>query len=250
MLAEERFREIQKYVESHGTVTVQELTDLLNTSESTVRRDLTELHKRGTLIKVHGGATTVGTSVRTRDEELSVRRDRNTEEKHKIAAYAAELIEADDFVYLDAGSSVDLLIDELNEESAVFVTNAIGHAQKLLKKGYEVLLIGGKLKGVTEAIVGAEALESLNRYNFTKGFFGANGIHNEYGITTPDLNEAAVKERAFRQCRKKYILADSSKIGQISLIKFAELKEAEVITTKLKQGTYQKYKNIVEVDEA
>lgn len=49
MLAEERFREIQKYVESHGTVTVQELTDLLNTSESTVRRDLTELHKRGTL---------------------------------------------------------------------------------------------------------------------------------------------------------------------------------------------------------
>jgi hypothetical protein len=79
---------------------------------------------------------------------LSVRRDRNTEEKHKIAAYAAELIEADDFVYLDAGSSVDLLIDELNEESAVFVTNAIGHAQKLLKKGYEVLLIGGKLKGV------------------------------------------------------------------------------------------------------
>ena len=154
MLAEERFREIQKYVESHGTVTVQELTDLLNTSESTVRRDLTELHKRGTLIKVHGGATTVGTSVRTRDEELSVRRDRNTEEKHKIAVYAAELIEADDFVYLDAGSSVDLLIDELNEESAVFVTNAIGHAQKLLKKGYEVLLIGGKLKGVTEAIVG------------------------------------------------------------------------------------------------
>ena len=250
MLAEERFREIQKYVESHGTVTVQELTDLLNTSESTVRRELTELHKRGTLIKVHGGATTVGTSVRTRDEELSVRRHRNTEEKHKIAAYAAELIEADDFVYLDAGSSVDLLIDELNEESAVFVTNAIGHAQKLLKKGYEVLLIGGKLKGVTEAIVGAEALESLNRYNFTKGFFGANGIHNEYGITTPDLNEAAVKERAFRQCRKKYILADSSKIGQISLIKFAELKEAEVITTKLKQGTYQKYKNIVEVDEA
>lgn len=50
--------------------------------------------------------------------------------------------------------------------------------------------------------------------------------------------------------QEKYILADSSKIGQISLIKFAELKEAEVITTKLKQGTYQKYKNIVEVDEA
>ena len=85
-------------------MTVQELTELLDISESTVRRDLTELHKRGTLIKVHGGATTVGTSVRTKDEELAVRRDRNKDAKQKIAEYAADLIEADDFVYLDAGS--------------------------------------------------------------------------------------------------------------------------------------------------
>ena len=246
MLAEERFREIQKYVESHGTVTVQELTDLLNTSESTVRRDLTELHKRGTLIKVHGGATTVGTSVRTRDEELSVRRDRNTEEKHKIAAYAAELIEADDFVYLDAGSSVDL-IDELNEESAVFVTNAIGHAQKLLKKGYEVLLIGGKLKGVTEAIVGAEALESLNRYNFTKGFFGTNGVDKKHGFTTPDPAEAMIKKAAMERCRTCYILADSSKIGQIAPVTFAKFDQAKLITTELTDKDLKKEKNIVEV---
>ena len=225
MLAEERFREIQKYVESHGTVTVQELTDLLNTSESTVRRDLTELHKRGTLI----------------------RRDRNTEEKHKIAAYAAELIEADDFVYLDAGSSVDLLIDELNEESAVFVTNAIGHAQKLLKKGYEVLLIGGKLKGVTEAIVGAEALESLNRYNFTKGFFGTNGVHPQRGLTTPDSEEALVKKKAMERCAQCFVLADSSKIGQVTSITFSDMKESEILTTELKDSSYKKYKNIVEV---
>ena len=136
------------------------------------------------------------------------------------------------------------------EKEAVYVTNGISHARKLLHKGCRVFLLGGELKKETEALIGAEALESLEKYNFTKGFLGANGIHNEYGITTPDLNEAAVKERVFRQCRKKYILADSSKIGQISLIKFAELKEAEVITTKLKQGIYQKYKNIVEVDEA
>ena len=82
MLAEERFREIQKYVESHGTVTVQELTDLLNTSESTVRRDLTELHKRGTLIKVHGGATTVGTSVKNcRSDETGIQK-KNIKSQH------------------------------------------------------------------------------------------------------------------------------------------------------------------------
>ena len=247
MLAEERFREIQKYVDTHGTVTVLELTEILNTSESTVRRDLTELHKRGSLVKVHGGATTVGTHIRTRDEELEIRRDRNTEEKRKIAEYAAKLVEADDFVYLDAGSSVDLLIDELNVETVVFVTNAIGHAQKLLKKGYEVLLIGGKLKGVTEAIIGAEALESLNRYNFTKGFFGTNGVHPERGLTTPDSEEALIKKKAMEHCAQCYVLADSSKIGQITSVTFSDMRRPEILTTELKDTSYKKYKNIVEV---
>ena len=248
MLAEERFREIQKYVESHGTVTVQELTDLLNTSESTVRRDLTELHKRGTLIKVHGGATTVGTSVRTRDEELSVRRDRNTEEKHKIAAYAAELIEADDFVYLDAGSSVDIMIDYLTQADAVYVTNSIGHAQKLLQKGFRVILIGGELKAITEAIVGADAISGLRKYNFTKGFFGTNGIHPDAGYTTPDIAEAMVKEKAMEQCRECFVLADATKINQISSVTFSAFEDAKLLTIGIADEKYKKYKNVMEVE--
>ena len=248
MLAEERFREIQKYVESHGTVTVQELTDLLNTSESTVRRDLTELHKRGTLIKVHGGATTVGTSVRTRDEELSVRRDRNTEEKHKIAAYAAELIEADDFVYLDAGSSVDIMIDYLTQADAVYVTNSIGHAQKLLQKGFRVILIGGELKAITEAIVGADAISGLRKYNFTKGFFGTNGVHPDAGYTTPDIAEAMVKEKAMEQCRECFVLADATKINQISSVTFSAFEDAKLLTIGIADEKYKKYKNVMEVE--
>ena len=250
MLAEERFNRILNIVEEKKGVTVTELTELLDTSESTIRRDLTTLDKRKKLIKVHGGATAVDMEYMTKDSSVSVRQDLNREEKIKIGKYAAGLIRKDDFVYIDAGTSTEYLVEQILEKEAVYVTNGISHARKLLHKGCRVFLLGGELKKETEALIGAEALESLEKYNFTKGFFGANGIHNEYGITTPDLNEAAVKERAFRQCRKKYILADSSKIGQISLIKFAELKEAEVITTKLKQGTYQKYKNIVEVDEA
>lgn len=100
------------------------------------------------------------------------------------------------------------------------MTNAIGHAQKLLKKGYEVLLIGGKLKGVTEAIVGAEALESLNRYNFTKGFWNEWSSPTE-GLTTPDSEEALVKKKAMERCAQCFVLADSSKIGQVTSITFS-----------------------------
>ena len=219
MLAEERFNRILNIVEEKKSVTVTELTELLDTSESTIRRDLTTLDKRKKLIKVHGGATAVDMEYMTKDSSVSVRQDLNREEKIKIGKYAAGLIRKDDFVYIDAGTSTEYLVEQILEKEAVYVTNGISHARKLLHKGCRVFLLGGELKKETEALIGAEALESLEKYNF-------------------------------RQCRKKYILADSSKIGQISLIKFAELKEAEVITTKLKQGTYQKYKNIVEVDEA
>ena len=247
MLAEERYNEILRLVNEKKTVTVQELTEVLDTSESTIRRDLTTLHKKGSLIKVHGGATALSVEGMTRDASLTVRRDMNIEEKVAIAKYAAALIEKDDFVYLDAGSSVDLMIDSIVEQEAIYVTNAIGHAQKLLQKGCRVFLLGGELKEVTEAIVGAQAIDSLKRYNFTKGFFGANGVHRERGLTTPDITEALVKEKAMEQCANRYVLADSTKINQISSVTFAGFEEGMILTTRLRDASYKACKNILEV---
>lgn len=247
MLAEERFREILKIVNDKKTVTVQELTVLLQTSESTIRRDLTTLHQRGALIKVHGGATTAESETMTRDADLSLRSTLNKEAKAVIGKYAASLIREDDFVYLDAGSSVDVMIDYITESGALYVTNSVSHAQKLLKKGMRVFLIGGELKAVTEAIVGAEAVEGLKKYHFTKGFFGTNGADAVSGYTTPDITEALVKEKAMQQCRKNYVLSDSSKINQISSVTFADFQSAQLITTKLQDESYKKYTNIMEV---
>ena len=180
MLAEERFSEILKLVNEHKTITVQELTELLDMSESTIRRDLTTLHKKGKLIKVHGGATAVNMAQYTRDESVAVRQDLNIDEKVQIGKYASSLIEKDDFVYIDAGTTTDFLIDFLTEQDAVYVTNGIMHAKKLTQKGCIVYLIGGELKEATLALVGEEAMKTLGRYHFTKGFFGTNGIHIDH----------------------------------------------------------------------
>lgn len=248
MLAEERFSEITRLVNEKKTVTVQELTEYLDTSESTIRRDLTTLHKRKALIKVHGGATAVDMGYTTKDVAVSSRQDMNIEEKVQIAKYAAELIEKDDFVYIDAGTSTEFLIDYITEQEAVYVTNAILHARKLSQKGCKVFLIGGELKESTEAIVGAAALDNLGRYNFTKGFFGANGVHPDKGLTTPEINEAVVKEKALRQCNERYILADSSKINQVSSVKFAEFTDAVILTTTLKDRAWKEYGNVMEAE--
>ena len=102
MLAEERFREILKIVNEKKTVTVTELTELLDTSESTIRRDLTQLHKRGALLKVHGGATVLNGAYTTKDAKVSEREGLYVEEKRSIAKLAAALIGQEDFVYIDA----------------------------------------------------------------------------------------------------------------------------------------------------
>ena len=141
----------------------------------------------------------------------------------------------------------DFLIDFLTEQDAVYVTNGIMHAKKLTQKGCIVYLIGGELKEATLALVGEEAMKTLGRYHFTKGFFGTNGIHIESGCTTPDIREAAIKEMAILRSAKAYILADSTKFGQVAPVTFSELDAVDIITTKLKDATFNKYKNIVEV---
>lgn len=248
MLAEERFCEILKVVNEKRSVTVQELTEGLNASESTIRRDLTVLHKRGELIKVHGGATAIGMSYHTKDAAVSVRQDLNREDKIKIAVYAAQMIKPNDFIYLDAGTTTDLIIDNIKETNAIFVTNAITHAKKLAIRGFTTYILSGELKKSTEAVVGSDTIRCLEKYNFTKGFFGTNGISFNEGCTTPDMNEALVKSKAMEKCFERYVLSDKSKFNQISPVTFAGFEEVKIITTALEDSIYKKCRNIVEVN--
>ena len=119
MLAEERFREILKIVNEKKTVTVTELTEHLDSSESTIRRDLTQLHKRGALLKVHGGATVLNGAYTTKDAKVSEREGLYVEEKRSIAKLAAALIGQEDFVYIDAGTSTASLAEAISEREAV-----------------------------------------------------------------------------------------------------------------------------------
>ena len=116
-----------------------------------------------------------------------------------------------------------------------------------MNAGFNVHLIGGEIKSITEALVGEEAIEQLDRYNFTKGFFGTNGIDEQRGLSTPDMKEAAVKRKAFQQCQQRYVLTDQSKFDQISAFKFADLNKAVIITDHLSNKKYKEMTTIKEV---
>lgn len=171
MLTEERYTTILRILDEKKAVTVLELTNVLGASESTIRRDLTALHKRGRLYKVYGGATSIDNNYSTAENDMQTKKELYPEEKIAISRKAASLIKHNDFVYIDAGSTTLRMIDFISEKNAVFVTNGFPHAAKLAANGFTVYIIGGALKSTTEAIVGTEALNNLKIYNFTKGFF-------------------------------------------------------------------------------
>ncbi|MDD6380932.1 MAG: DeoR/GlpR family DNA-binding transcription regulator [Lachnospiraceae bacterium] len=248
MLTEERFAKILSLVESKGSVTLADLVDELDASESTVRRDLDQLDSEGRLTRVRGGAIAKESRRSMRDDEVSRRKSRMVSEKESIGSYAAGLIEPDDFVYIDAGTTTEQMLSHIRVRKAVFVTNAVSHALQLSSMGYKVFILGGEFKHTTEAIVGEEAVGLLAKYNFTKGFFGANGITEQEGFTTPEVKEAMVKRRAFASCRKRYVLADNTKFGVISSVSFGDFKDAEIITDMVSSSNYSKYPNITEVE--
>lgn len=236
MLSEQRYEKILALLKEKKSITVAEITELLGISESTARRDITALDRAGRLTKVFGGAVTNDGSFVTQEPTVAQKVEVRKAEKIQIARSAARLIEDTDFVYLDAGTTTWYMLEFLARVKATFVTNAVAHAQKLAAQGNRVFLIGGELKSSTEAVIGAQAMETLERYHFTKGFFGTNGISKREGFTTPDAGEAQVKRTAMRQCRKCYILADSTKFGNISAVTFASLEAGVILTEKAVEG--------------
>lgn len=250
MLAEERFTKILDLLAEKRSATVQELCEALNASESTVRRDLTELDRLGKLNKVHGGATLPDSQFLADELTMDAKQALAVAEKRDIARAAAMLIRPQDFIYIDAGTTTLALVQALSGSAleAHYVTNGIAHARLLVQKGCRVFVPGGMLRPNTEAIVGAAAVASLQAYNFTKAFLGANGVDLQAGFTTPDPEEAAVKATAVRHARESWFLVDSTKFARVYPAVITELQGGAILTDRCPAPQYAKVTLVKETE--
>lgn len=247
MLAEERHALILDLVNQQGNVKLTELCSRLHASQPTIRRDLLELSEQGLLTKVHGGAISRNERFFPVEHNMEEKANLYIAEKTAIARYAASLLEEGDFVYLDAGTTTEKVIDFIPLKKITFVTNGFLHAKRLAQRGFQVYIPAGAVKAATEAIVGAECVLSLQSYNFTKCLMGVNGISLTAGLSTPDKGEASVKKAAIHQSKQVYFLADHSKFDQISAITFAHLNGVQIITDRLPDQKYRSEATIREV---
>ncbi len=249
MLTQERYHSILQILSERDAVTVAELSQALDTSESTIRRDLNYLDDAGKLKKVFGGATAIQSSTGVTELPFERREGEMFEEKTAIARYAATLVHDGDFVFIDAGTTTYRLIDFLTNKKATYMTNGIAHSRKLIQRGFDTHILGGKIKPFTEAVVGTTAIGEISKLNFTKAFVGTNGIDLTAGFTTPEMDEGAVKEAMVNKAYLTFILSDRSKFRKVFPVSFADITKGCIITDSVPDERFLQATVIKEVNK-
>ncbi|MCL4377093.1 MAG: DeoR/GlpR family DNA-binding transcription regulator [Actinobacteria bacterium] len=232
MLGEERREYILNLVNKAGSAAAIDIARALNVSETTIRRDLNKLSKKGLIRRTHGGAInklSVG-----QEMKFEVQKEKFIEEKKKIALAAAELIEEGDVILIEAGTTgLQTALNITSRKQLTIVTNSCDIAVLLGKTnpGYSIILSGGILKTDTHSLVGPIAEQTFRHINVDKAFIGISGLDIEKGITAADQIEAKTKMNIIGCAKKVIALCDHSKIGHVSMNFVAPIQKINVLIT-------------------
>lgn len=251
----ERLDEITRLVHKKGTVRISEIVDLLKVTDMTVRRDFLELEEQGVLTKIHGGARS-NKAFQYREYSHSEKHIQNREAKQEIAELAVRLIEDGDTVFLGPGTTVAFLAEAIKNVRLTVITNCMPIFTILSTKkteDFQVFLLGGEFRQVTESFVGEITNTNLEKMRFSKVFFSGNGVKGS-DVMTSTLTEAYTQNLAIKHSVEKYLLLDSSKIGKDDFMSFCDLSDLTAIITNVKTNDenyllLEKYTEIInEID--
>ena len=233
MYPEERQQAIAEQVMAQGRASVADLAQTYDVTTETVRRDLAVLDRAGALRRVHGGAVPVR-ALHLVEPSVDEREATRADCKYAIAVAAADYFpRSGASVLFDAGTTTARVAALLPaDRELLVVTNSVPIAARLASLGSVSLqLLGGRVRGLTQATVGDHAVETLKTLRVDVAFIGTNGISLRHGLSTPDPDEAAVKRAMVGCANFVVVVADSSKIGLEEFVCFAPIERVDVLVT-------------------
>jgi len=213
---------IMKALLRAGDISVQELVEQVGTSAPSIRRDLARLEKRGLVLRTHGGATLVEPLLYEpfrHDTSFQARELRQADAKRRIGLAAGELIGEKETIGLTAGTTTTQIGRSLRHRRGISViTNALNIGMELCNQpAIKTMLTGGTLAWAWAfALAGQPTLNFLRDVYLDKAFLSVTGFDLERGLTTLEAEEAAVALAMLRNAKKVIVVADSTKIGNVS----------------------------------
>jgi DeoR family transcriptional regulator, aga operon transcriptional repressor len=217
MLIDERRQHILELIQNRGRALVSDLSEQLNISQITIRKDLDYLQSKGVIQRSHGGALRIQSSALI-DPTLQEKQKRNFREKERIAAAATKMIEEGQCIILDSGTTTTAVAQGLKHfKQLTVITNAVNIAAELAGTEVEVILVGGTMRKNSFSLVGPLAEDNLEEMHADILFLGVDGFDLEVGITTPNFLESRVNRAMVKAARQVVAVCDSSKFGRRSL---------------------------------
>lgn len=231
LIPAQRRERIQAYLATHKIVATADLCELLDVSEATVRRDLERLEQEGVVERTHGGA--ILSQQLNSEQEYQQREQRYPEEKRAIGALAASLIEDDDIIFINSGTTSTQLIRHIPSDlNATIITNNLFAALEVGEVGYGLTLLGGEFQPKSNSVAGRFALDNLSQIYANKAFIGVDGISPKHGCTVPTSEEAElIRLMLERTTGQISVVTDHSKWGVVSNFEIAKISQVHRLIT-------------------
>ncbi len=229
--AVERRNYVLQRLNEEGHVAVGDLAERFDVSAVTIRKDLGYLEGRNMLVRTHGGA--IANNHFAYDLPFEEKAKRHEQEKKRIGARAAEMVDERDIIILDAGTTTLNIFRSLRATQHLKIaTNSVLIAIEALRRpGLDLILLGGALRASSASVVGPYAEEMLRDHSFRKLFLAGDGFDIAYGLTTTDDYEASLNRLMIAAAEKTIVTVDSSKFGRRGLCRICGLEAIDAVVT-------------------
>lgn len=208
---------------------INELTEELDISVDTLRRDINLLAKQGKIEKIYGGIKLAG---RFGESSMEERMIDHLGEKEQIARKCCEFIEDGDCIYIDSGSTTYQIAKYIkHRKKLTVITGSIPVIQELINSEVELIIIGGKIRKEEQSVVAYDYIFNFHELNVRRAFICCSGITVERGISDYNLEEAITRKKMIELSKEVYIAADSSKFGKDVMVSIAPLEQIDAIVT-------------------
>jgi len=229
--ASDRHAQLIGLLKKRGYCSVVEMSQLLNVSQMTIRRDLHMLHEKQIAEVTHGGAR-FSASKRI-EPDFDIRTHEHLAEKQAIGKLAVErFIEEGDVVGIDSGSTTLEIVRNLPNIPLTIVTHSLAAANVVAQnKRYSLIVLGGVLQHEANCLCGPQAIAALQTLYINKLFLSTSGLVAPDGLSCNNLADAEVKQALISSSRQTILCMDSSKVGRAYLARFATLNDIDTLIT-------------------
>lgn len=230
-MKKDRKKQIQLFLDINGKLTYDELCEKFpDVSSMTIRRDIEELEKGGSVLRVKNGAVSLTEITKYTEGGVTNRANLHIFEKQNIAEKAITLISENQTIFIDGGSTTTFFARELPDKNYRIITNGMNIAEELSQKSLPLItIVGGDFSKTNQATCGRRAESFISSSDIDVAVMATSAYSYKDGFSCAIREEAELKSFVISRAKKRIMLLDSSKLDKTLSYTFAKMENIDIL---------------------